>query len=226
MRTPPVQFLTVIIAIVFIAAISFASSYGYHAPAVAPTGSNTDSPITISVTDQVKDGGLSVNSFYATGTALLKDQAIFEGEVYGNTDTPSTLHFGDATHRVALNLNGGEQSAALQSDTVQSTGGLKKLCTSAITPGLIVICADQGGGGGGDIGTVTMLWQTLVTNSAITNTETGATFVFIDNQTRYDIPAGPYTVSGVCSKYTPDYAPATFILPPDGKQTVSITCNQ
>lgn len=128
------QLITFIIALVLCAGVV---AYAYTTPTgSAPT--NIDEPIDESISDQVKDGGLSVGALSVTGNALLKQQAIFGSTIYGS-GSPEILHFGDATNTVSVSINKNlKQAKWLQADSLKTTSGTKELC--ADQNGTIIIC--------------------------------------------------------------------------------------
>lgn len=96
-----------------------------------PSGStptNIDEPIDESISDQVKDGGLSVGALSVTGNALLKQQVIFGAAIYGS-GSPEVLHFGDGTTAVSVTINKNlKQAKWLQADSLKTTSGTEELC--------------------------------------------------------------------------------------------------
>ena len=144
------QFL-IIIPLLLIAGVSFAA-YSFVAPntppgcasgttAGTPPNCNTDSPLDISATDQVKDGGLSVNTFQSRTGSDFVQQTAFTGLVNGgtNTVTSSTIPFGTTAKKVSISQSGNTKIVGTyQSDSLKTGGGSKPLCAS--TDGTFYIC--------------------------------------------------------------------------------------
>jgi hypothetical protein len=132
--------LFIIIPLVFLATGVFAA-FSYTAPTAAPTSNNTDGPLDIGSTDQVKDGGLAVNAFQSRTGSFFAQRSTFTGLVRGGTpsDTTSSIAFGDSSHAVTLsNVGNIALGGTLQSDTLKTGGGSKPLC--ADTNGTFYIC--------------------------------------------------------------------------------------
>lgn len=133
------QFL-IVIPLLLIAGASFAA-YTFTGPTAAPTANNTEAPLDITGTDQVKNGGLSVNTFQSRSAADFAQQVTFKGLVNGGTVTKaaSTISFGDSSHKVSVNNTGNATVAGtLQSDSLKTGGGNKPVCADA--DGTIYIC--------------------------------------------------------------------------------------
>ncbi len=133
MKKKILQLLVLIPLLIFSAGLAAA----YTAPsAVAPQG-NTDAPLDVSATDQIKNGDLGVTTFEARGNAYLAKDVFFNGMIRGGTpgDKDSVVAFGDTGHKVGATVNGTATIIGhYQSDTLKTASGNKE-----------PLCADQNG---------------------------------------------------------------------------------
>lgn len=144
--------LFLIIPLVFIAGATFAA-YSFIGPATTtstptctsgngtPPNCNTDAPLDISATDQVKNGGLAVDTFHSRTGSDFAQQTAFTGLVRGgtSTDTNSTIPFGTSSKQVSVNNVGNTTvTGNYQSDSLKTGGGSKPLC--ADNTGTFYIC--------------------------------------------------------------------------------------
>jgi hypothetical protein len=125
--------LLILVPLVLLATGAFAA-YTFVGPTAAPTSNNTDGPIDISGSNQIKNGDLAVNAFQSrTGSDFLQ-QSQFTGLVNGGTvnSTNSTVTFGNSSDSTSVNNTGSIAIAGhYQSDSLKSGGGLKQLCANA-----------------------------------------------------------------------------------------------
>ncbi len=134
---------TITTSIVVFAFLSFVA-WGvdaYTPPTTAPTQANTNGPIVIDGTNQVKLGGLSVGAFYTTGNAQLAQTAAFAGTLYGGTSTtPAALAFGTPTNQVNIEVSGATYATdSYKTAFLASTDSfMSKLC--AEQTGALSIC--------------------------------------------------------------------------------------
>ena len=108
-------------------------------PTTTPPGANVATPLHTGP-DQVKDAGLSVNTFLATQNAAFKQQTFLNGTVFGGKpgDASSTVSIGDSTAPANVAVNGNLSAATfLQSSSVANTSA-SNLCATA--DGTIVTC--------------------------------------------------------------------------------------
>lgn len=132
--------LLVLLPLVFIAGLTFAA-YDFVAPGCAPTACNSNEPLDVSANDQVKESGLSVNTFNVVGSTFIGGSTYFGGSVSGgNPNTKySSLYFGTEAKAVPVVVRGDTTLAgSFQSDTLKTGGGLKPLCANA--SGTLFIC--------------------------------------------------------------------------------------
>lgn len=134
-----------LLALVLIAPVAIA----YNAPEGSPSTYNSDGPLTVGPTDQVKDGGLSVNAFQARGNAYFDQNVSFHGAVYGGTAAaPGPIVFGSTTNNVDLAINGAsEATGTYQSDSLKNDDGNTPVC--ADKDGVFYLCSNGGPTGGG-----------------------------------------------------------------------------
>lgn len=130
----------IIIPLLLVAGGTFAA-YTFVGPTAAPTSNNTDGPLDISATDQIKNGGLSVNTFQSrTGSDFLQ-QTTFTGLVNGGTVAAGTssIPFGTSANKASIKETGNATIAGnYQSDSLKTGGGVKPLCANAT--GTFYIC--------------------------------------------------------------------------------------
>src|ERR1700744_5978848 len=90
--------LLILIPLVFVAGAAFAA-YSFVGPTAAPTSNNTDAPLDISSTNQIKNGGLAVGTFQARSGSDFAQQSQFTGLVNGGTagSTNSTITIGNSS---------------------------------------------------------------------------------------------------------------------------------
>ncbi len=123
----------ILLPLLLVAGITFAA-YSFTGPTVAPTSNNTDGPLNDSATDQVKTGGLSVNTFDAASNAYFNQNAIFTGSIFGGTPNNGTapVNFGnpaDTANPVNVSIAGTDTVVGTyQSDTLKTGGGIKPVC--------------------------------------------------------------------------------------------------
>jgi hypothetical protein len=124
------------------AALSIGISY-VHAQTAIPPGGNLPAVITRLPVAQVKNGGLSVNAFSATGYSYFAQDASFKGIVRGDAPgASSTIQFGGTIGGVswpveAFVTGSLEATGALHADPLANTTN-KKLCAGI--DGKIVVC--------------------------------------------------------------------------------------
>lgn len=118
----------------------------YTAPTTNPTGDNTEEPVLENVTSQAKSGNLSVYAFDVSLGSIFNQDTTFESIVAGGdeTDTNSTLSFGDTTHETSIAVAGTLLTQkTFRSDSLRHSGpGLKPLCANAA--GELFLCAGGG----------------------------------------------------------------------------------
>lgn len=142
--------LFALIAVVFIANVSFATPY--TDPAGPPDGNNTEQLIDTSNISNVKLGGLGVNAFAATQNSALNKQTFVKGLILGQNGifNSTNIKFGgvDGTgvvRPVNVTVSGKVQATnGIASDSLANSGPLKQLC--AANDGTIKICEAQVGG--------------------------------------------------------------------------------
>jgi hypothetical protein len=117
----------------------------YNSPSVAAPGSNTAEPLDISAESQVKNSGLSVNTFVARGNALFSQKAIFNGLIRGGspTDTNSTINIGGVsggTYSVDVHATGTAKAITgfNASTLTHAYASDQQICSDA--DGNIIIC--------------------------------------------------------------------------------------
>lgn len=132
--------MLILVPLVLIATGAYAA-YSFVGPTTTPTGNNTDAPIDISASNQVKNGDFGVKAFQVVGGAQFSQQTQLTGLVNGGTTSTatSTITFGNSTDKTSINNTG---SAAItgyyQSDSLKTGGSLKPLC--ADQNGTFYIC--------------------------------------------------------------------------------------
>jgi hypothetical protein len=126
--------LLIILPLLLVATGVFAA-YSFTGPSSNPTSNNTDGPLDISATDQIKNGGLSVNTFYSENGSDLKQQSSFAGLVNGGTasEGSSTIQFGNSSDQTSVDLSGNASvKGTLQSDSLATPDGkTDTLCADA-----------------------------------------------------------------------------------------------
>lgn len=104
---------------------------------------NSAEPVDQSAVGQLKPGGLSVDTFFANGEALFMQVLNLKGLVNGGTetDTNSTVAFGDGSYQANLDLTGKLRSnLSFTSESLAHSGpGLEPIC--ADTQGHLYLCA-------------------------------------------------------------------------------------
>ena len=108
-------------------------------PSAAAPGNNIDVPVHTGPA-QVKNGGLSVNTFLANDNAQFKQQTFLNGTVFGGTPglSTSTVAIGDGTAPANITVNGNVSAAQYIQSTSVANGDSSNLC--ATTNGTIVTC--------------------------------------------------------------------------------------
>ena len=137
--------LLLILPLILVAGASFAA-YTFVGPTGAPTTNNTDGPLDISSTNQIKTGGLAVNTFQSRTGADFKQQSTFTGLVNGGTaaGTTSTITFGTTANKTSVsNIGNTAIVGSFQSDSLKTGGGSKPLCADA--NGVFYICGAGSG---------------------------------------------------------------------------------
>jgi len=125
--------LAFIIPLLFVAGIAMAA-YSFVGPTATPPGNNTDGPLDVSSSNQIKNGDLAVNAFQVVSGSEFAQQASFTGLVNGGTagatsNTSSTINFGTSSTPVSVNnIGNATVSGNYQSNSLKSGGGLKPLC--------------------------------------------------------------------------------------------------
>lgn len=175
------RFSQILILAIVLLPLAF-TARGYTAPTAAPTGGNTDGPLTVGSVDEVKLGGLSVNAFHATGGALFVQDAYLQGFVRGGTPT-TTLPIAVTTD-VAVSGNVMTKNAV--STTLAGTG-IRPLCATAA--GTYAPCTV---GAAGPTVHLTATPVTSANKSKLTWTSSGATSC---TGTNFSTGAGSPTVS-------------------------------
>ncbi|MDB5188781.1 MAG: hypothetical protein JWM92_379 [Candidatus Nomurabacteria bacterium] len=126
------------------AALSVVHAGTFTAPSASAPSSNVDVPLHTGP-DQVKDGGLSVNTFTAWQNAQFKQQLFLNGIVFGgtptNSGTTSTVVMGDTTTPANLSVNGGVSASAFI--TSASVANSSSLNVCANSTGTLVTCTGQ-----------------------------------------------------------------------------------
>ncbi|HTH93121.1 MAG TPA: hypothetical protein VL576_01390 [Candidatus Paceibacterota bacterium] len=143
--------LLILIPLVLIATGVFAA-YTFVAPTSAPTANNTAGPLDISANNQVKNGGLAVNTFQSRTGSQFAQQTQFTGLVNGGTagSTNSTITLGNASDVTSINETGNVAVANYyQSDSLKTGGGNKPIC--ADSNGVFSLCGTSGSTGGGTL---------------------------------------------------------------------------
>lgn len=125
------------IVMLFAAGVVVYAQGTFVAPTQAPPGGNTDAPINVGISAQIKNGGLGVNSLAV---------------------------FNDAVVRGSVDVTAGYRAGGVPGIARTCTNG--KVLTDAIVSGGILTggtCTDvgaSGGGGGGAAGTVVSMYST------------------------------------------------------------------
>jgi hypothetical protein len=126
-------------------------------PTTTPPSGNIDVPIHTGP-DQVKNGGLSVNTFLANENAQFKQETFLNGTVFGGSPggVIFTVPIGDSTAPANIAVNGNLSAVTLIQSTSVQNGNSSNLC--ATTNGTIVLCSGTtstggSGGTGGSSGT-------------------------------------------------------------------------
>jgi hypothetical protein len=133
-----------VLVIVFLALAGITNAY--DAPSATPTGDNTPGPLDISAENQLKDSGLSVNTFVARGNALFSQKAVFNGLIRGGspTDVNSVINFGGTsgatTHSVEVQATGTVKATGILNATnlVHSNTDDQQICSDV--DGNIILC--------------------------------------------------------------------------------------
>ena len=131
----------------FITTVVFAGMLGvttsaYENPTASAPGNNTDGPINIGPTNQVKDGSLGVNAFVARNNALFNDKVRIDGLVRGGVpaNVTSTVTVGSTTEAVGMKTVGTLHTELGFKVGALAHGGsdLKPICADA--DGILHIC--------------------------------------------------------------------------------------
>ncbi len=139
------QLLLLIPLVLFAGAVA-----AYNAPTSSAPNNNTDAPIDITSTAQVKNGGLSVGVFQAGnagGGALLNQQSMFHGMIRGGTptDVNSSISFGTVANAVNVAVNGlMTATGTVQSDSLKTPTGQQRVCGSS--DGTFYLCGGVSAG--------------------------------------------------------------------------------
>lgn len=128
--------------------LTLGSASAFTPPTVGkPTSANWQNsaePVDESAVGQLKPGGLSVDTFFANGEALFMQVLDLKGLVNGGTetDTNSTVAFGDGANQTNLDLTGKLRSnISFTSESLAHSGsGLEPIC--ADTQGRLYLCAE------------------------------------------------------------------------------------
>jgi hypothetical protein len=134
--------LLILIPLLFIAGGAFAA-YSYVGPTSAPTGNNTDIPLDVSSSTQIKNGGLSVNAFQVQNSAYFDQGSIFSGMIRGDSQavptSNTTIYLGTSSNPTAVAVAGSMfASGTYQSDALKTGGAQKPLCAN--TTGTFYFC--------------------------------------------------------------------------------------
>jgi hypothetical protein len=108
-------------------------------PAASAPGANIDAPVHTGPS-QVKNGGLSVNTFLANDNAQFEQQTFLNGTVFGGTPglATSTVAIGDGTAPANIVVNGDVAAHAFIQSTSVANANSSNLC--ATSTGTIVTC--------------------------------------------------------------------------------------
>ena len=111
----------------------------FPSPTATPPGANIATPLHTGP-DQVKDAGLSVNTFLANQNAAFKQQTFLNGTVFGGNpgDATSTVVVGDTTLPANIAVNGNLSAASFIQSTSVANASSSNLCASP--NGTIVTC--------------------------------------------------------------------------------------
>jgi hypothetical protein len=132
--------LFIIIPLLLVGGAAMAA-YTFVGPISGPTANNTDAPLDVSATNQIKNGGLSVATFEARGNAYFDQSTYFSGMIRGGTvaNNAPNVSFGSTAAPANVVQTGNMfLSGTYQSDTLKTGGGLKPLC--ADSAGKFFIC--------------------------------------------------------------------------------------
>lgn len=127
------------IALGLILAGSFGLVHAQFNPSVSAPGNTIATPLHTGP-DQIKDGGLSVNTFFATQNAAFQQQTFLNSIVRGGSpsDTDSAIVIGDASAPANIAVNGAVSAKAfLQSSSIANNDS-SALCATAT--GALVTC--------------------------------------------------------------------------------------
>ncbi len=124
----------------------------YNAPVQSFNGSyNADGVVDIGIANQIKPGGLSVNTFRARGNALFNQDLHVLGQLNGGhpTDTTSIIAIGGGNNNRVATIVTGDVTATLggQAKSIghaSASGVLKNVC--ATENGTFVVCDGTGTG--------------------------------------------------------------------------------
>lgn len=122
--------LIILVSLLFAAGAAMAA-YSFIGPTAAPTGNNTDAPLDISASNQIKHGGLAVNAFQAVSGSDFVQQASFAGLVNGgrSNTSNSTIIVGTPSQATSVtDLGNATVAGEYQSNALQTGGGTQPLC--------------------------------------------------------------------------------------------------
>lgn len=130
--------------------VALALSYGVQAasfktPSGTPPAGNTPTPLNVGLTDQVKQGGLSVTTFISRANAELDGTTYFGGVLHADATNPGNLiAFGGTDPKgivrsVAFAISGGFQNTGSLASTPLSNTKLSPVC--ADPNGKLILCA-------------------------------------------------------------------------------------
>lgn len=129
------KIISVAFGLIFVAGVVFAGTYS-NPSGTAPAG-NTDTPVNVSTVSQVKQGGLTVQAFLASGSAWLKGQTYVQQIVGLNPN--KNLYFGDiGDGRVGITATGDITGFKLRAQGNLKNNSKRHVC--ADPNGTLVLC--------------------------------------------------------------------------------------
>ncbi len=116
---------------------SYAHASVWNAAPGTPLANNTETPVTISATNEVKTGGLSVYGFVANQPAQFGGTTFLTGQVSG--DATRSIRFGSGARPTNITLSGEYHTGqTMQSNTLAGQGDNMPVCTDKT--GLVIVC--------------------------------------------------------------------------------------
>jgi len=125
----------------FILLFLASTTRAYTGTTSTPPSNNTDAPIDVSSSNQVKTGGLVVNAFTASGGSYFDKQVFFNGPVAGSVGPGnSTIQFGDLIDKTSLAITDGLATlASLRADSLMNSTNNTPVC--ADKNGVLILCS-------------------------------------------------------------------------------------